>query len=229
MTRVIHKLEADLGCRLFIRSKSGMELTAEGNRFFEYVSAGCLQFFRAESHLSDLLKLENGTISISATETALHSWLFESMEAFHQEYPGVHFQILNHSTQDSIQAVRDGKVDFAVVLSSCSTFPTAAPEKITYLPGYPHQRQPFFRTEGPSCLAPGAGRLPLDQPDLRIHQPYLLKYLLCAVRSYLLAGYGAGHHRSDSPGCAPQPRHRIYPRSLRPQRTRRRKHLPGPD
>ncbi len=39
------------------------------------------------------------------------------MEAFHQEYPGVHFQILNHSTQDSIQAVRDGKVDFAVVSS----------------------------------------------------------------------------------------------------------------
>ena len=39
------------------------------------------------------------------------------MENFHEEYPGVHFQILNHSTQDSIQAVRDGKVDFAVVSS----------------------------------------------------------------------------------------------------------------
>ena len=25
VTRVIHKLESDLGCRLFIRSKSGME------------------------------------------------------------------------------------------------------------------------------------------------------------------------------------------------------------
>ena len=117
VTRVIHKLESDLGCRLFIRSKSGMELTAEGSRFFEYVSAGCLQFFRAENHLSDLLQLENGSISISATETDLHSWLFAAMEAFHQEYPGVHFQILNHSTQDSIQAVRDGKVDFAVVSS----------------------------------------------------------------------------------------------------------------
>ena len=50
VTRVIHKLESDLGCRLFVRSKSGMELTAEGSRFFEYVSAGCLQFFRAENH-----------------------------------------------------------------------------------------------------------------------------------------------------------------------------------
>ena len=30
VTRTIHKLEDDLGCRLFIRSKMGMELTAEG-------------------------------------------------------------------------------------------------------------------------------------------------------------------------------------------------------
>ena len=30
VTRTIHKLEAELGCRLFIRSKSGMELTPRG-------------------------------------------------------------------------------------------------------------------------------------------------------------------------------------------------------
>ncbi len=49
VTRTIHKLEDDLGCRLFIRSKMGMELTAEGQQFFEYVSAGCAQFFKGES------------------------------------------------------------------------------------------------------------------------------------------------------------------------------------
>lgn len=117
VTRVIHKLEDELGCRLFVRSKNGMSLTAEGERFYEYVSAGCMQFFRAENSLSDLLGLENGNISISATETALHSYLFAAMESFNKKYPGVHFQILNHSTQGSIKAVRDGKVDFAVVSS----------------------------------------------------------------------------------------------------------------
>lgn len=58
VTRTIHKLEDDLGCRLFIRSKMGMELTAEGQQFFEYVSAGCAQFFKGESDLKDRLSLE---------------------------------------------------------------------------------------------------------------------------------------------------------------------------
>ncbi|MFR8050328.1 LysR family transcriptional regulator [Fusicatenibacter sp.] len=111
VTRTIHKLEDDLGCRLFIRSKMGMELTAEGQQFFEYVSAGCAQFFKGESDLKDRLSLEKGTISISATETALHCYLFQAMEEFSRKYPKVHFQILNNSTRDSIQAVRDGKVD----------------------------------------------------------------------------------------------------------------------
>ena len=33
VTRTIHNLENNLGCRLFIRSKSGMTLTPEGRTF----------------------------------------------------------------------------------------------------------------------------------------------------------------------------------------------------
>lgn len=115
VTRVIHTLENVLGCRLFIRSKSGVELTPEGQLFYEYISAGCSQFFKGESELSSMISLENGTIYISATETALHCFLFQAMEEFNKVYPNVHFKILNNSTKESIQALRDGKVDLAVV------------------------------------------------------------------------------------------------------------------
>ena len=33
ITRTIHNLENELGCRLFIRSKKGVELTPEGKMF----------------------------------------------------------------------------------------------------------------------------------------------------------------------------------------------------
>ncbi len=117
VTRVIHKLESDLGCRLFVRSKSGMELTAEGSRFFEYVSAGCLQFFPGgkplkrpaavgkRQHLHQCHRDRPAFLALCG-----HGSLSSGI-------PGCSFQILNHSTQDSIQAVRDGKVDFAVVSS----------------------------------------------------------------------------------------------------------------
>ena len=71
VTRTIHNLEKNLNCRLFERSKVGMKLTPEGEVFYEYIAAGCAQFFKAESNLSDMLSLENGTIYVSATETAL--------------------------------------------------------------------------------------------------------------------------------------------------------------
>ena len=115
VTRTIHNLENMLGCRLFTRSKSGMKLTPEGKVFYQYVAAGCAQFFKAEDNLNNLISLENGTIYISATETALHCYLFQAMESFNARYPNVHFKILNNSTKKSIHIVKEGNVDFAVV------------------------------------------------------------------------------------------------------------------
>ena len=115
VTRTIHKLEGELGCRLFTRSKTGMKLTPEGRTFYEYVSAGCAQFFKGENDLSNLISLENGTIYISATETALHCYLFQAMEEFNSLYPNVRFKILNNSTTESVNAVKEGKVDLAFV------------------------------------------------------------------------------------------------------------------
>lgn len=115
VTRTIHKLEGELRCRLFTRSKTGMKLTPEGRTFYGYVAAGCAQFFKGENDLSNLISLENGTIYISATETALHCYLFQAMEEFNSLYPNVRFKILNNSTTESVNAVKEGKVDLAFV------------------------------------------------------------------------------------------------------------------
>ena len=115
VTRTIHKLEGELGCRLFTRSKTGMKLTPEGRTFYGYVAAGCAQFFKGENDLSNLISLENGTIYISATETALHCYLFQAMEELNSLYPNVRFKILNNSTTESVNAVKEGKVDLAFV------------------------------------------------------------------------------------------------------------------
>ena len=80
VTRTIHNLENAIGCRLFIRSKNGVELTPEG-------------------------------------ETALHCCLFKAMEEFNRYYPNVQFKLLNNSTVNSIQALKSGRVDMAVVSS----------------------------------------------------------------------------------------------------------------
>ena len=99
VTRTIHNLENAIGCRLFIRSKNGVELTPEGRE------------------LAGMISLDNGTVCISATETALHCCLFKAMEEFNRYYPNVQFKLLNNSTVNSIQALKSGRVDMAVVSS----------------------------------------------------------------------------------------------------------------
>ena len=133
VTRTIHNLENELGCRLFTRSKKGMALTPEGQAFYKYIAAGCVQFFKGESDLSNLISLENGTVYISATETSLHCYLFEAMGAFNQKYPNVHFKVLNNSTTDSVNAVKEGKVDLAFVSTD---FPVGKPLKKKVLQNY---------------------------------------------------------------------------------------------
>ena len=48
VTRTIHNLENDLGCRLFIRSKKGMQMTPEPIIWKMILGAGCLSEAKRE-------------------------------------------------------------------------------------------------------------------------------------------------------------------------------------
>ena len=102
---------------LYPAAKNGVELTPEGGPSTNIFSAACAQIFKGENELAGMISLDNGTVCISATETALHCCLFKAMEEFNRYYPNVQFKLLNNSTVNSIQALKSGRVDMAVVSS----------------------------------------------------------------------------------------------------------------
>ena len=104
ITHSMNRLESQLNCVLFIRSNRGVTLTPEGEMLYSRIASAAVQIQDAEEELSASATLEHGTISISATETALHA-----------EYPGIRLRISNHSTPQAVQAVKNGEVDFAIV------------------------------------------------------------------------------------------------------------------
>ena len=111
----MNRLEEQLGCVLFIRSNRGVTLTPEGELLYARVSSAAVQIQEAEEELSASATLEHGSISISATETALNIYLSDKLRAFHEDFPKIRLRISNHSTPQAVQAVRNGEVDFAVV------------------------------------------------------------------------------------------------------------------
>ena len=115
ITHSMNRLESQLNCVLFIRSNRGVTLTPEGEMLYSRIASAAVQIQDAEEELSASATLEHGTISISATETALNIYLSEKLRDFHTEYPGIRLRISNHSTPQAVQAVKNGEVDFAIV------------------------------------------------------------------------------------------------------------------
>lgn len=115
VTHFMNNLENQLGCKLFVRSNRGVTLTAEGQKLYQHVSVAYQHLHAAEVEIARERSLESGSITISASEIALHLLLLPVLGRFHKQYPGIRIRLLNHSTPQAIQAVKDGLADIAVV------------------------------------------------------------------------------------------------------------------
>lgn len=125
VTRSMNRLEEELGCRLFERNNRGVTLTPEGERLFGHVAVAQEQLQQAEEELSGSAALERGSITIGASETALHLFLPEKFKRFHAKFPGIRLRIVNYSTPQALAALKQGMVDLIVV-----TTPTRAEKPI---------------------------------------------------------------------------------------------------
>lgn len=121
VTRTIQNLESDLGCRLFVRTKNGVEFTHEGQTLFDYIRIAHSQILKGEEEVSHSISAENGTIYIGTTVTALHGFLFEVLDGFHSMHPDVKFKINTGSSNGTIEKLKTGIFDIAFVSTPCNT------------------------------------------------------------------------------------------------------------
>lgn len=115
ITRTIKNLEAELGCILFTRSRQGVQLTPEGEKLFEHIRIAFEHIEAGEEELALDKTLQRGTVSIGASEVALHCLLLPILKEYRQLYPGIRIRVSNHSTPQAVSALKNGLVDIAVV------------------------------------------------------------------------------------------------------------------
>ena len=98
ITRCINNLEAQLGCRLFVRSNRGIALTPEGEKLYSRVSAAYTQLSLGEAELKEDQGLDRGIV-------------------FHREYPNVKLKISNQTSPQAVSEIKDGLADISVITS----------------------------------------------------------------------------------------------------------------
>ena len=130
MTKAIKSLENSLGCTLFVRSNKGVKLTPDGERLYEHVSIAFEHINAGEEELSMNKSLENGIVSIGASEIALRCFLLPILNEYRRKYPGIRIKISNHSTPQALSRLRRGLVDLAVITTPMDTGEELAEKKL---------------------------------------------------------------------------------------------------
>ncbi|SHH65961.1 DNA-binding transcriptional regulator, LysR family [Sporobacter termitidis DSM 10068] len=118
VTRCLHCLEQELGCRLFIRSTKGVTLTPEGQILYSYIAPAYDLITQGENALAGAIGLENGSLYIGTSETALQELLLDALDKYHRLYPNVRLKISDSTNQEAITSLKNSHVDLAVVAAT---------------------------------------------------------------------------------------------------------------
>lgn len=115
ITRMMKKMEEELGCSLFIRNRRGVSLTPEGEKLYAHVSVAFEHITIGEQEIARDKKLASGVVTIAASEIALHCVLLPVLKEYRRLYPEIRIRISNHSTPQALMTLKEGLADFAIV------------------------------------------------------------------------------------------------------------------
>ncbi len=115
VTKYIKKLESHLGCSLFLRSKRGVSLTAEGRLLLSYIEPAWQLIASAEREISSIQSLESGSVSIASTEMSFKSYVLPAMKDFMKKHPGVTVKFSNALNETMIDMLDNGSIDIAIL------------------------------------------------------------------------------------------------------------------
>ena len=77
VSRIISNIEKEYHTKLFFRGKTGVTLTRDGQNLFEMIKGPLIELEKVSNNISGNKALDQVTIHIGATSTALYCYLFK--------------------------------------------------------------------------------------------------------------------------------------------------------
>lgn len=127
LTRIVQKLEHEVGDSLFERDNRTVLLTASGHRFREYAIETIDRWLALKRDLQQQSDLLAGRLSIFCSVTASYSFLHELLDQFRLKYPAVEIQLHTGDTALTIQRILDEDEDVGIAAR-----PDRLPDKLHF-------------------------------------------------------------------------------------------------
>lgn len=115
VSKSIKKLEYLTGCILFVRGPRGVTLTTEGQILFDYVQEAFGHLQNGEQVLIKIRNRQEGLVKIGISNTLCKYFFMPHLEEFHHRYPGIRIAIVNRTSSQTLDLLRQGLIDFGIV------------------------------------------------------------------------------------------------------------------
>ncbi len=117
LTASIQKLEHELGALLFVRGRTGAELTAAGAALLPKARAVISSLEDARRTVLEIQGLGSGEVRLGAGATACTYLLPPLLASFRSAHPGIRFLLREATTPDVLFALETGELDLGLVTS----------------------------------------------------------------------------------------------------------------
>lgn len=115
ISRMMGTLEEETGFPLLYRGKKGVSPTKECMELLPSIR----EFIFAGEKISQMAAKiqggETGTIVIGTAYSHFYKWITKVTSEFHEQHPGVQFRIINGTSTELIQKMKNYQVDFCLV------------------------------------------------------------------------------------------------------------------
>ena len=109
----IQVLEADLGARLFDRTRRGLRITEAGQRLLDHAMPLLELADAARAAVADAARAPGGTVTVGGLETLCANHLPPLLASFGKAYPAIALALKSAGSGDLRAAVRSGGLDIA--------------------------------------------------------------------------------------------------------------------
>lgn len=129
LSRHIRQLEEELGVRLFNRDNRTVALTNEGKTFLKYAREASNQWQLIQNELTDDSRELQGKISLYCSVTASYSILFDLLNRFRPDYPGIEIKLHTGVPELAISRIAAGHEDICI-----AAHPNTLPREVVFKP-----------------------------------------------------------------------------------------------
>ncbi|MEY4642724.1 MAG: hypothetical protein RLZZ227_2718 [Pseudomonadota bacterium] len=114
LSRVIQRLEAEVGAALFERDNRHVALTAAGQAFREFADQTRNNWLELKEQLAQEERVLAGEISLFCSVTASYSFLYDLLSRFRKQHPGIELKLHTGDTALTLERVLTEQEDIGI-------------------------------------------------------------------------------------------------------------------